>query len=122
MAATTISTGRDEQADSDRHFSVLDKSPMYRSKKYDNAPMPFAQFFDPHGIALHGGAFPGVSAESRLRPFAERVRQEALFGHRRWNPGLSSARNLPRAAPGKARPLSAYEFSGAHIFPSVNEI
>ena len=56
MAATTISSGRDSKPTPVGIFSVLNKTPMYRSKKYDNAPMPFAQFFDPHGIALHAGA------------------------------------------------------------------
>lgn len=55
MAATTISSGRDEKPTPTGIFSVLDKTPMYRSKKYDNAPMPYAEFFEPHGIALHGG-------------------------------------------------------------------
>lgn len=55
MAATTISTGRDEKPTPTGIFSVLNKMPMYRSKKYDNAPMPYAEFFEPHGIALHGG-------------------------------------------------------------------
>ena len=34
---------------------MLDKKPIYRSKKYDNAPMPWMQRIDPYGIALHGG-------------------------------------------------------------------
>lgn len=55
MAATTISSGRDEKPTPTGIFSVLNKTPMYRSKKYDNAPMPWAEFFEPHGIALHGG-------------------------------------------------------------------
>lgn len=55
MAATTISSGRDEKPTPTGIFSVLNKTPMYRSKKYDNAPMPYAEFFEPHGIALHGG-------------------------------------------------------------------
>ena len=29
---------------------MLNKTPMYHSNKYDNAPMPFAQFFDPTGL------------------------------------------------------------------------
>ena len=56
MAATTISSGRESKPTPVGIFSVLNKTPMYRSKKYDNAPMPFAQFFEPHGIALHAGA------------------------------------------------------------------
>jgi hypothetical protein len=55
MAATTISSGRDSKPTPTGIFSILNKTPMYRSKKYDNAAMPFAQFFDPHGIALHAG-------------------------------------------------------------------
>jgi lipoprotein-anchoring transpeptidase ErfK/SrfK len=55
MAATTISSGRDSKPTPTGVFSILNKTPMYHSKKYDNAPMPFAQFFDPHGIALHAG-------------------------------------------------------------------
>jgi lipoprotein-anchoring transpeptidase ErfK/SrfK len=54
-AATTISSGRDSKPTPTGVFSVLNKTPFYRSKKYDNAPMPFALFFDPAGIALHAG-------------------------------------------------------------------
>jgi hypothetical protein len=55
MAVTTISSGRGSKPTPVGIFSVLDKTPFYRSKKYDNAPMPFAEFFDPAGIALHAG-------------------------------------------------------------------
>ena len=55
MAATTISSGRESKPTPSGIFSILGKTPMYRSKKYDNAPMPYAEFFEPHGIALHAG-------------------------------------------------------------------
>jgi hypothetical protein len=55
MAVTTISSGREDKPTPSGVFSVLGKTPMYRSKKYDNAPMPYAEFFEPHGIALHAG-------------------------------------------------------------------
>jgi len=55
VAATTISSGRDSKPTPTGIFSVFNKIPMYRSKKYDNAAMPYAQFFDPAGIALHAG-------------------------------------------------------------------
>lgn len=55
MAATTISSGRFTKPTPTGIFSVLSKRPMYRSKKYDNAAMPYAEFFEPHGIALHAG-------------------------------------------------------------------
>ena len=61
IGATTISSGRDTKPTPVGVFSVLNKTPFYRSKKYDNAPMPYALFFDPAGIALHAGA---VSVES----------------------------------------------------------
>jgi lipoprotein-anchoring transpeptidase ErfK/SrfK len=61
MAATTISSGRESKPTPTGVFSILRKTEMYRSKKYDNAPMPWAEFFEPHGIALHAGS---VSAES----------------------------------------------------------
>ncbi|MEO7277781.1 MAG: L,D-transpeptidase family protein [Sphingomicrobium sp.] len=56
IAATTISSGRDSKPTPVGVFSVFNKTPMYHSKKYENAPMPFAQFFDPAGIALHAGS------------------------------------------------------------------
>jgi lipoprotein-anchoring transpeptidase ErfK/SrfK len=62
VAASTISTGRDDKPTPSGIFSVLAKTPMHRSNKYDNAPMPFAQFFEPHGIAMHGGYNPGYPA------------------------------------------------------------
>ena len=61
VAATTISTGRDSKPTPTGIFSIFKKAPMYRSKKYDNAAMPYAQFFDPAGIALHAGS---VAVES----------------------------------------------------------
>jgi lipoprotein-anchoring transpeptidase ErfK/SrfK len=60
-AATTISTGRESKPTPTGVFRVFNKTPFYRSKKYDNAPMPFAMFFDPAGIALHAGS---VTAQS----------------------------------------------------------
>jgi lipoprotein-anchoring transpeptidase ErfK/SrfK len=35
---------------------------MHHSNKYDDAPMPFAQFFEHHGIAMHAGYNPGHPA------------------------------------------------------------
>jgi len=62
MAVSTISSGRDEKPTPTGIFSVLDKQPMYRSKKYDNAPMPWMQRIDNYGVALHAGHNPGVPA------------------------------------------------------------
>ena len=62
MAVSTISSGKDEKPTPTGIFSVLDKRPMYRSKKYDNAPMPWMQRIDQYGIALHAGYNPGTPA------------------------------------------------------------
>ena len=62
VAAATISTGRFDKPSPSGIFSVLDKKPFYRSKKYDNAPMPWMQRIDQYGIALHGGYNPGYPA------------------------------------------------------------
>ena len=62
IAASTISSGRDDKPTPTGIFSVLNKTPMHHSNKYDNAPMPFAQFFESHGIAMHAGYNPGHPA------------------------------------------------------------
>ncbi|HEX6660359.1 MAG TPA: L,D-transpeptidase family protein [Sphingomicrobium sp.] len=62
VAVATISTGRDVKPTPTGIFSVLDKKPFYRSKKYDNAPMPWMQRIDQYGVALHGGYNPGYPA------------------------------------------------------------
>jgi lipoprotein-anchoring transpeptidase ErfK/SrfK len=62
VAVSTISTGRDDKPTPTGIFGVQDKRPFYRSKKYDNAPMPWMQRIDQYGIALHGGFNPGYPA------------------------------------------------------------
>ena len=62
MAATTISSGRDSKPTPTGIFSIFRKTEMYRSKKYDNAPMPWMQRIDQYGVALHGGFNPGYPA------------------------------------------------------------
>ena len=62
VAVSTISSGKDEKPTPTGIFSVLAKQPMYRSKKYDNAPMPWMQRIDQYGVALHAGYNPGVPA------------------------------------------------------------
>ena len=62
MAVTTISSGTDSKPTPTGIFNILEKKPMHRSKKYDNAPMPFMQRIDRFGIALHAGHLPGRPA------------------------------------------------------------
>ena len=62
VAVSTISSGTDSKPTPTGIFPILEKRPMYRSVKYDNAPMPFMQRFDQYGTALHAGYNPGVPA------------------------------------------------------------
>jgi lipoprotein-anchoring transpeptidase ErfK/SrfK len=62
VAAASISTGRDGKESPAGVFQILSKTPMHRSKKYNNAAMPFAQFITDYGVALHAGPNPGYAA------------------------------------------------------------
>lgn len=62
MAVTTVSTGTEKNPTPTGIFTVHTKKPMHRSRKYENAPMPFAQFIDQYGVALHAGHIPGRPA------------------------------------------------------------
>jgi lipoprotein-anchoring transpeptidase ErfK/SrfK len=62
VAVAAISTGTDDHPTPTGIFNVLDKKPMHRSRKYDNAPMPFMQRIDKYGTALHAGYNPGLPA------------------------------------------------------------
>ena len=62
VAVAAISTGTDEKPTPKGIFTILDKKPMHRSIKYDNAPMPFMQRIDKYGTALHAGHNPGRPA------------------------------------------------------------
>ncbi|HET7816809.1 MAG TPA: L,D-transpeptidase family protein [Sphingomicrobium sp.] len=62
VAVTTISSGKAPKVTPTGIFNVLEKKPMHRSRKYDNAPMPFMQRIDQYGIALHAGHNPGEPA------------------------------------------------------------
>jgi lipoprotein-anchoring transpeptidase ErfK/SrfK len=62
VAVSTISSGTDSNPTPTGIFNVHTKKPMHRSRKYENAPMPFAQFIDQYGVALHAGHLPGRPA------------------------------------------------------------
>jgi lipoprotein-anchoring transpeptidase ErfK/SrfK len=62
VGMTTISSGKKGKETQLGFWTVLRKNKTYRSRKYDNAPMPFAQMIDDKGIALHGGNLPGYPA------------------------------------------------------------
>ena len=62
VAAAAVSTCKAGNDTPMGIFSVHTKKTMHRSKKYENEPMPFAQFIDQYGIALHAGMNPGQPA------------------------------------------------------------
>jgi lipoprotein-anchoring transpeptidase ErfK/SrfK len=62
VGATTISTAKQGMVTPLGFWSIREKHPFYRSKKYENAPMPWMQRIDEYGIALHGGNNPGYPA------------------------------------------------------------
>ena len=62
VAVSTISSGKEGHDTPTGIFPILSKKTMHRSKKYENAPMPYTQFIDQYGIALHAGMIPGRPA------------------------------------------------------------
>src|SRR5438067_705272 len=62
VGAASISSARKGHITPLGFWSVLEKRPFYRSKKYDNAPMPWMERFDEYGTAFHGGVNPGYPA------------------------------------------------------------
>jgi lipoprotein-anchoring transpeptidase ErfK/SrfK len=59
VGAAHVSTAKQGHITPLGQWSVLEKRPFYRSKKYDNAPMPWMERIDNYGIALHGGGIHG---------------------------------------------------------------
>jgi len=62
VGAASVSTAKRGMVTPLGFWSVLEKKRFHRSRKYDNAPMPFMQRLDEYGIALHGGNNPGYPA------------------------------------------------------------
>lgn len=62
LGASSMSSAKTGHITPYGNWTILEKRPFYRSKKYDNAPMPFMQRIDEYGIAFHGGVNPGYPA------------------------------------------------------------
>jgi L,D-transpeptidase catalytic domain len=62
IGRSTVSTGSKDHSTPGGVFSILEKKQTHRSKKYDNAPMPYMQRLTWIGIAMHSGALPGYPA------------------------------------------------------------
>jgi lipoprotein-anchoring transpeptidase ErfK/SrfK len=59
IGRSTVSTGSKGNATPGGVFTILEKKSTHRSKKYDNAPMPYMQRLTWSGIAMHSGQLPG---------------------------------------------------------------
>jgi hypothetical protein len=79
VGASAISSGKRGNETPLGYWPVLEKRKFARSRKYDNAPMPFFQRLDEYGIALHGGANPGYPASHGCVRFPLKF-AERLFG------------------------------------------
>lgn len=62
LGASTMSSAKQGHITPYGFWTILEKRPFYRSKKYDNAPMPWMERIDNYGIAFHGGVNPGYPA------------------------------------------------------------
>ena len=62
VGVSTISSGKKGKETPLGFWSVMIKKKKGFSRKYDNAPMPFMQMYDPMGIAFHAGPNPGYPA------------------------------------------------------------
>lgn len=62
VGASSMSSAKQGHVTPYGYWTILEKRPFYRSKKYDNAPMPWMQRIDDYGIAFHGGVNPGYPA------------------------------------------------------------
>jgi lipoprotein-anchoring transpeptidase ErfK/SrfK len=62
VGAASMSSAKTGHVTPYGYWTILEKRPFYRSKKYENAPMPWMQRIDEYGIAFHGGVNPGYPA------------------------------------------------------------
>ena len=59
VGIASVSTGKPGHATPTGVFKILQKDKDHRSKKYDDAPMPYAERLTWDGVALHAGGLPG---------------------------------------------------------------
>lgn len=62
IGVATMSSGKTGRRTPLGFWSVMLKKKLGYSRKYDNAPMPYMQMYDPMGIAFHAGPNPGYPA------------------------------------------------------------
>lgn len=84
IGASTISSGKAGYETPTGVFTILQKDIHHRSKKYNNAPMPYTQRLTWSGIALHAGGLPGYPSSHGCihlpMAFSKALFQETAMG------------------------------------------
>ena len=62
IGASTVSTGGKGRTTPTGVFTILQKEMVHRSRKYDDAPMPYMQRLTWKGVAMHAGHVSGRPA------------------------------------------------------------
>lgn len=62
VGVATISSGKKGKETPLGFWKVFLKKKLGHSRKYDDAPMPYMEMYDPKGIAFHAGPNPGYPA------------------------------------------------------------
>lgn len=62
IGVAAVSTGRKGKETPLGFWKVFLKKKLGYSRKYDDAPMPYMEMYDPKGIAFHAGPNPGYPA------------------------------------------------------------
>lgn len=62
VGASTISSGKPGHETPVGVFPILEKRKIHESNRYSEAPMPYMQRLNWHGVALHGGTVAGTPA------------------------------------------------------------
>src|SRR5262245_39565495 len=79
IGVASVSTGRPGHVTPTGVFTILQKDKDHRSKKYDDAPMPYAERLTWDGVALHAGGLPGYPESHGCVHLPTRF-AELLFG------------------------------------------
>ena len=84
IGMANISTGKTGHETPTGVFVTILKDAKHRSKKYNNAPMPYTQKFTDYGVALHAGGLPGYPSSHGCvhlpSVFAEQLFKAAPLG------------------------------------------
>jgi len=79
IGAAGVSTGKPGHVTPTGIFTILNKDKDHRSKKYNDAPMPYSERLTWDGVALHAGGLPGYPESHGCVHLPSRF-AELLFG------------------------------------------